>query len=217
MLEIRHLKKYYGSLPVYEDFSLTVGEGETLAVLGNSGAGKTTLLNIVAGLLPFDGGEIAGLPERVGYIFQSDRLVPHFTVEQNLCLVAEKERVFKALGKAGLKEFAGYYPARLSAGMSRRVAILRAFLYDAPLILMDEPFRNLDLALKVRLMDFYASLARERKNSAIFVTHDVAEAACLADRAVIIGGGKVLLDISVTDRKEAAEKLEAYFLSERQE
>ncbi len=108
MLEIRHLKKYYGSLPVYEDFSLTVGEGETLAVLGNSGAGKTTLLNIVAGLLPFDGGEIAGLPERIGYIFQSDRLVPHFTVEQNLCLVAEKERVFKALGKAGLEEFAGY-------------------------------------------------------------------------------------------------------------
>lgn len=211
MLEIVHLKKSYGSLEVYGDFSLTLKEGETLAVMGNSGAGKSTLLHIVAGLLEADGGEIRGLPERVSYVFQDDRLVPHFTVLENLSLVADIARAEAALEEAGLIAFAKQYPSRLSAGMSRRVAILRAFLYDAPLILMDEPFRNLDLALKYRLMDFYAELKAKSPKSALFVTHDIKEAAYLADRTAVIEGGKIVFETDMKD-SSAERRLTDYFL-----
>ncbi len=212
MLEIRHLKKYYGDLCVYEDFSLSAEDGKTLAVLGASGAGKTTLLNIAAGLLPFDGGEIFGRPERVSYVFQSDRLVRHMTVLENLRLVADEARAKEYLVRAKLSEFADQYPARLSAGMSRRVAILRAFLYDAPLVLMDEPFRNLDLTLKYELMNFYKKLQETEKRTGIFVTHDVKEAAYLADRVLVLEKGAAALDLAVKDRREAEEILSKYFL-----
>ncbi|PWM74560.1 MAG: ABC transporter [Bacillota bacterium] len=215
MLEFKNLKKRYGDLCVYEDFSLSVAENETLAVLGDSGAGKTTLLNIAAGLLGYDGGEISGLPDKVSYVFQSDRLVPHLTVLENLKLVAGEREALSALERAGLKDFSAAYPARLSAGMSRRVAILRAFLYDAPLVLMDEPFRNLDLTLKYKLMDFYAQLKSERPKTALFVTHDIKEAVYLADRAVIVEKGRVALDIKIADKTAAEASLSNYFLQKK--
>lgn len=194
MLEIKNLTKKYGNLTVYENFSLTVGDGEVLALMGDSGSGKTTLLNILAGLTGYE-GVIEGLPEKVGYVFQHDRLVPHFTVLENLTLVGDKEKAEKYLAAAGLEEFKNEYPARLSAGMSRRVAILRAFLYGAPLLLLDEPFRNLDLSLKLRLMEFFKSLNAEEKRTVIFVTHDPGEAEFIADRAVVVKrGGEVLFD-----------------------
>ncbi len=211
MLEIKNLKKYYGDLRVYEDFSLCIADGETLAVLGASGAGKTTLLNIVAGILPYDGGELIGVPEKVSYIFQTDRLIKHMTVLENLTLVSGEERAKEYLAWAGLADFAGEYPSRLSAGMSRRVAILRAFLYDAPLVLMDEPFRNLDLTLKYELMEFYKSLSVNK--TALFVTHDVTEAAYLADRVIVLEKGQIVSDIAVKDRAATEETLKNYFFS----
>lgn len=211
MLEIRNLKKYYGDLCVYEDFSLSVADGATLAVLGASGAGKTTLLNIVAGILPFDGGELVNVPEKVSYIFQSDRLIKHMTVLENLTLVADEKRAKDYLLRAKLADFAGEYPLHLSAGMSRRVAILRAFLYDAPLVLMDEPFRNLDLALKYELMEFYKSLSENK--TALFVTHDVTEAAYLADRVIVLEKGRIAMDLAVKNRANTEETLKQYFFS----
>lgn len=211
MFEIKNLKKYYGDLRVYEDFSFSVADGETLAVLGASGAGKTTLLNIVAGILPYDGGELIGVPEKVSYIFQTDRLIKHMTVLENLTLVSDEERAKEYLARAGLADFAGEYPSRLSAGMSRRVAILRAFLYDAPLVLMDEPFRNLDLTLKYELMEFYKSLSVNK--TALFVTHDVTEAAYLADRVIVLEKGQIVSDIAVKDRAATEEALKNYFFS----
>ena len=214
MLILEKIGKKYGELTVFEDFSLSVEEGETLAILGDSGAGKTTLLNLIAGLTDFE-GTIRNLPERTGYIFQEDRLVPHFTVLENLKLVATEESATSALRKAGLADFAKEYPARLSAGMKRRVAILRAFLYDAPLLLMDEPFRNLDLTLKYTLMDFFRQLRLERDVTALFVTHDVEEAVCLAQRAIVLEKGKIVQDIKIGDGKETSGILRGYFLEKR--
>lgn len=202
MIELKNITKKYGDLTVYENFSLAIEEGKTLAVLGDSGSGKTTLLNIIAGLTDYS-GEITGLPEKKGYVFQTDRLVPHMTVLENLKLVADEDRAKSYLESAGLSEFAGEYPSRLSAGMSRRVAILRAFLYGAPLLLMDEPLRNLDLSLKYRLMEFFKTLKARENSTVIFVTHDIAEAAALADRAVVIKrGGEVVFDKSEFTAKE---------------
>ena len=186
MLEIRHLKKYYGDLCVYEDFSLSAEDGKTLAVLGASGAGKTTLLNIAAGLLPFDGGEIFGRPERVSYVFQSDRLVRHMTVLENLRLVADEARAKEYLVRAKLSEFADQYPARLSAGMSRRVAILRAFLYDAPLVLMDEPFKGLDEALSHRIIERIREKQMKEERIILFTSHNPDEIRLLADEVIYL-------------------------------
>lgn len=214
MLTFKNIEKRYGDLVVFSDFSLSVGENETLAVLGDSGAGKTTLLNIAAGLTEYK-GEIENLPDKVGYVFQNDRLVMHLSVLENLKLVASESAARAALERAGLKDFMNEYPARLSAGMSRRVAMLRAFLYDAPLLLMDEPFRNLDLTLKYKLMDFYAGMQAERPKTALFVTHEIDEAVYLSSRAVIIEGGLVALDIPVKDKDEARRALTAYFLDKK--
>lgn len=211
MIEIKNLKKSFGDLAVYKDFSLTINDGETVAFMGDSGAGKTTLLNILAGLLSYD-GNIDGLPQKIGYIFQTDRLVPHMTVKQNLMLVAPEEKVINYVDKVGLSEFLDTYPSKLSAGMSRRIAVLRAFLYGAPLLLMDEPFRNLDLSLKYKVMDFFKSLNLEENKTTVFVTHDIEEATYIADRVVVIRrGGEILFDEKVEE--QTATKLKNLFLN----
>lgn len=211
MIEIKNLKKSFGDLAVYKDFSLTINDGETVAFMGDSGAGKTTLLNILAGLLSYD-GNIDGLPQKIGYIFQTDRLVPHMTVKQNLMLVAPEEKVLNYVDKVGLSEFLDTYPSKLSAGMSRRIAVLRAFLYGAPLLLMDEPFRNLDLSLKYKVMDFFKSLNLEENKTTVFVTHDIEEATYIADRVVVIRrGGEILFDEKVEE--QTATKLKNLFLN----
>lgn len=211
MIEIKNLKKNFGSLIVYDGFSLTLNDGEITAVMGDSGSGKTTLLNILAGLTHYD-GEINGLPEKKGYIFQTDRLIPHMTVRKNLELVATPQKVEEYIAKVGLSDFIDEYPKRLSAGMSRRIAVLRAFLYDAPLLLMDEPFRNLDLSLKYKIMDFFKSINEAEKRTAVFVTHDIEEAVYLADRVVVIRrGGEILFD-EKTDKNQTENKLKRLFL-----
>lgn len=210
MIEIKNLKKNFGSLTVYDGFSLTLNDGETTAVMGDSGSGKTTLLNILAGLTNYD-GEINGLPEKKGYIFQTDRLIPHMTVRKNLELVATPQKVEEYIAKVGLLDFIDEYPKRLSAGMSRRIAVLRAFLYDAPLLLMDEPFRNLDLSLKYKIMDFFKSINETEKRTAVFVTHDIEEASYVADRVVVIRrGGEILFDEKI-DKEQTENKLKRLF------
>ena len=195
MIEIKSLSKKYGNLPVFENFNLSLTDGTVTALMGDSGSGKTTLLNVLAGLTSYS-GEIFGLPEKKGYVFQSDRLIPHMTVKQNLMLVSDEQKVNEFLEKANLYEFRNEYPSRLSAGMSRRVAILRAFLFGAPLLLMDEPFTNLDLSLKYKLMNFFCQLNAEERKTTLFVTHDVDEAVNMADRVVVIKrGGEIVYDV----------------------
>lgn len=214
MLKISNFTKRYGALTVFENFNLEIADGTTLALLGDSGVGKTTLLTAVAKLTDYE-GEILPATGRVSYVFQTDRLVPHMTVLENLTLVAPQNRAKEYLERAGLTEFSAMYPRRLSAGMARRVAVLRAFLFDAPLMLMDEPFRNLDLSLRYKLMDFYKQLAADNPRTTVFVTHDVKEAAYLADRAVVIGRGGIIADIKNTDPELTEKKLIKLFIDEK--
>lgn len=188
MSKIINLTKKYGDKTVYNNFNLEIFDNEILAVMGNSGCGKTTLLNIIAGLTDYQ-GEINIKRDKISYIFQDDRLIPHLTVLQNLKLTSPDKDVKNALKEVGLSEYENAYPESLSTGMKRRVAILRAYLYDADIMLMDEPFRNLDLALKIKLMDFFKKLRINKPMTTIFVTHDVEEAVSLADRIAIISNG----------------------------
>lgn len=203
MITLKNVTKKYGEKTVFQNFNLEVEDNKITAILGESGSGKTTLLNMIARLTTFN-GEISGA-ERVSMVFQRDRLVPHLTVKENILLVNENADVSALLSSVGLLGAEDFYPKDLSAGMARRVAIIRAFSFAAPLLLMDEPLVNLDLALKFSIMEQIKSLKEQTGKTVLMVTHDVKEAAFLADRTIVISGGEIIYDKA--EKSEDTEKV----------
>ena len=192
------------------DLALEVAAGEFVALVGPSGCGKTTFLNIVAGLDHDFTGEVRlaprpdGRPARVGYVFQEPRLLPWRTVYENIALVLPPHRadavVMDMLKAVGLPQAQDLYPPQLSVGMSRRVAIARAFAIQPELLLMDEPFVSLDHDTVEQLRGLLLKLWHGRPTTVLFVTHDIREALVLADRLVLLSGGpgRVVADVPVS-------------------
>ncbi|TCO73251.1 ABC transporter ATP-binding protein [Rhodovulum euryhalinum] len=192
---------------VLAPLDLTVRPGEAVAVLGPSGAGKSTLLKIVAGLLPhrgrvlLGGGELTGLPPHrrgIGYMSQDLHLFPHLSVANNLHLplvfrgldrAARAARVAETLALCAIDHRASRRPASLSGGERQRAALARALVCRPRLLLLDEPFANLDHATRGALWREVDALRRRLGITALIVTHDPAEAAALADRSVRIADG----------------------------
>lgn len=195
---LRDVGKRYGDRVALEHITLEFPEGAITAVLGESGAGKTTLLNVLAGQTSFT-GESEGA-KSCSYLFQSPKLLPNLTAEQNLRFVLPKEKwgeVRAMLCRVGLAGREGALPRQLSGGERQRVAIARAFLYPHELLLMDEPFSSLDLSLKKTLMELVAELWEGTRQTVVFVTHDVHEAAVLAHRAVVLKRGRIAAELSL--------------------
>ena len=192
MIEIKNLTKSYGKSTVYENFSLALEEGKITCILGESGSGKTTLLNCMAGLTEYS-GEISAV--KCSYVFQSPRLVPNLTVKQNLTLVgADEEKVLNMLKSVHLEDKIKAYPKTLSGGQAQRVALARAFLFESDMLLMDEPFSSLDLKLKAEMRELFLQIWRNDGRTVLFVTHDADEALSLADRLLVLKGGKAVFD-----------------------
>ncbi|MEC4747488.1 ATP-binding cassette domain-containing protein [Methylomicrobium sp. Wu6] len=176
------------------NFELTLNAGEFVCLVGPSGCGKTTLLNIVAALDQDYDGEIRidrrQARPKIGYIFQNPRLLPWRTVRENIELVLQgrdaAETVDFMLETMQLTRFQHVYPERLSLGMSRRVAIIRAFAIDPELLLMDEPFVSLDPPTARQVRELLLELWRKRPHTVLFVTHDLREAIALADRLIFL-------------------------------
>ncbi len=192
---ISKISKKFGELEVLNQLSLRLEEHQLICILGPSGCGKTTLLNIISGVLPADQGEIVGLHDKtISYLFQETRLLPWKTVGENIDFVL-KDRLSKSqraqaiaryVEMVGLKDFINYYPDQLSGGMKQRVAIARAFAYPADILLMDEPFKGLDVQLKTSLMQAFSDLWMMDQRSTIFVTHDIDEALLLGDTIYVL-------------------------------
>ena len=203
-----------GGRALLDTLSLAVEEGETLAVIGRSGSGKTTALKLVNALLMPTMGEVrvAGrattawdairLRRRTGYVIQEMGLFPHLTVARNVGLVPELEgwprerigqRVEELLALVGLPaaEFAGRYPHQLSGGQRQRVGVARALAADPPLLLLDEPFGALDPITRAELQREFRALQARLRKTAIFVTHDMREAALVGDRIAVVAGGRL--------------------------
>ncbi len=196
-LRLSHIHKHFGDLYVLKDLNMNLEEHKLVCILGPSGCGKTTLLNIISGVIAPDQGEITGLTGKtISYLFQEPRLLPWKTAVQNIDFVlkdklsqAEREILIKNyIEIVGLKGFEGYYPSQLSGGMKQRVSIVRAFAYPSDILLMDEPFKGLDLQLKTAVMQAFLNLWLMEKRSAIFVTHDIDEAVLLGDEIYILSG-----------------------------
>ena len=180
-----------------------VFDGEFVAIVGPSGCGKSTILNMIGGLVPpssgaalVDGAPVTAVaPPRVGYVFQKDTVFPWRTVARNIGLgleyrgVAPPERarrVREAIALAGLEGFEDAFPGTLSGGMRQRVALMRTLVVDPEILLMDEPFGALDTHTKLTLHAELLTLWEARRQTVVFVTHDLSEAITLADRVVVM-------------------------------
>ncbi len=191
-ISIRNLCKTYGNLTVYDNFNLEIEEGKVTCILGESGSGKTTLLNCIARLTDFS-GEIPEL--KCSYVFQSPRLVPNLTVYKNLSLVLDdSEKINAILQKVRLSEKANEYPRNLSGGQAQRAGLARAFLAVSDIILLDEPFASLDLKLKTEMERLFFEIRKADNRTALFVTHDIDEAINVANRIIVLKGGKTVFD-----------------------
>ena len=166
----------------------------TTCILGPSGCGKTTLLNIISGMLPADKGKVIGFEnENIGFVFQEDRLIPWKSVYDNIDFVIRgkidkknrREIINKYLNLVGLEYYKDYYPNSLSGGMKQRISILRAFIYPSEILIMDEPFKSLDINTKEVVTKFFLNLKKSRDKTCIIVTHDIEEAAILGDNITI--------------------------------
>jgi len=218
-LVIRNLCKTYFDpyagthVTAVSDVSLTVEQGEFVAIVGPSGCGKTTILNMVAGFLPPTSGEIilndrpvkGPGPER-GVVFQSFALFPWKTVLENVAfgprmrglLKAECEKTAREyLALAGLADAADRYPNELSGGMQQRVGVVRALANNPEVLLMDEPFASVDAQTRMTLQEELTRIWQERRPTIIFITHDVGEAVFLANRVVVLSKGAVLKELAV--------------------
>ncbi len=218
-LVIRNLCKTYFDpyagthVTAVSDVSLTVEQGEFVAIVGPSGCGKTTILNMVAGFLPPTSGEIilndrpvkGPGPER-GVVFQSFALFPWKTVLENVAFgprmrglpKAECEKTAREyLALAGLADAAERYPNELSGGMQQRVGVVRALANNPEVLLMDEPFASVDAQTRMTLQEELTRIWQERRPTIIFITHDVGEAVFLANRVVVLSKGAVLKELAV--------------------
>jgi len=205
-----------GGISVLEEIGFRVRRGELICILGPSGCGKSTLLKILAGFMPPSTGAVrlngkpAGRPgpERC-VVFQEDALFAWLTVRENIAFGLrgramtrrEKERaVDRFLSLVGLADFADYLPAEISGGMKQRVSLARVLILRPEILLMDEPFAALDAQTREEMQDLLLRLWSELSHTIVFVTHDVGEAALLADRVLLFdrAPGRIKEEIRIT-------------------
>ena len=209
-VDIRSVKKSFGRVQVLHGVDIGIDDGEFVVLVGPSGCGKSTLLRMIAGLENITSGEIRIGPrvvnniapkERdIAMVFQNYALYPHMTVFDNMAFSMKlagrsreeiRERVDKAAKILGLTDYLDRYPRQLSGGQRQRVAMGRAIVRDPQVFLFDEPLSNLDAKLRVQMRTEIKELHQRLKTTSIYVTHDQIEAMTMADKIVVMNGGKV--------------------------
>ena len=209
LLELDHISKIYGDLHAVDDLSLTVPQGEWLAIVGSSGSGKTTLMNMIGcmdtpskGSVSLEGRKLEDLnadqladvrKNLIGLVFQKFYLVPHLTAVENVMVaqyyhsVVDEKQALEALKKVGLKDRAHHLPSQLSGGEQQRVCVARALINNPKLILADEPTGNLDEKNEKIVLDLFRQL-HDQGTTVIVVTHDALVASC-AQREIMLNHG----------------------------
>ncbi len=231
MLEVKNISKTYPgeALGAVKDVSLNVGANEVLALVGKSGSGKSTLLQIVAGLMKPDSGEVVFQGERlkdpeeqliagheaIKMVFQDFQVKPNMTVEENIKYkllqfdkIYQSNRTSELLEICHLMAFRNRKPSELSGGQKQRLSIARALADDPALLLMDEPFSNLDPLTKEALLMELIDIVNHEQLSLIFVTHDTKDAMLIADKVAFVSSGKVIQNDTIKNIYEKPENLE---------
>ena len=218
MIELSSVRKSFGEKSVLKDLMLNIKKNEWISLVGPSGCGKTTALNIISGLIKPDYGTIVldgtvvneerdgkttyVQPSKrgIGYVFQNYSLFPHMTVQDNVAYGLKanhsqndqiRSRILSLLDLVRLRGFSKYYPHQLSGGQKQRVALARALATDPKILLLDEPLSALDAQLRESLRIEFKNLLRSIEVTAIYVTHDLAEACTMSDRIAVMGDGRI--------------------------
>ena len=215
MIELERLTKRYGEATAVDGLTLEVKEGELLVLLGGSGCGKTTTLKMInrlieptSGSIRIDGADATGVPahelrRRIGYVFQKIGLFPHMTIAENIAITPDllgwdaartSDRVDELLELVELdpSEMRERVPTALSGGQQQRVGVARALAAEPSVMLLDEPFGALDPLTRDRLQESFTRIRRRLGLTAIFVTHDMAEALLLGDRIAVMDAGELV-------------------------
>jgi iron(III) transport system ATP-binding protein len=215
-VQVRNLTKSFGTTRVLDDVTFAAAHGELVTLLGPSGCGKTTTLMSIAGLETPDRGAItcgniqffdadakvhlAAESRNVGIVFQTYAIWPHMTVANNVAFPLQirrrprseiSRRVTEVLSLVEMGSYAARYPYQLSGGQQQRVALARALAHKPDLLLLDEPFSNLDAKLRERARIWFRVLQRRLEMTTIFVTHDQDEALSMSDRILVMDGGRI--------------------------
>jgi NitT/TauT family transport system ATP-binding protein len=201
LVEIKRLSKTYhqqtGEVHAVKDFSLSIREGDFIAIVGPSGCGKSTILSIFGNIESKSSGKIKYNKENteVGYMLQDDTLFQWLTILEN-CLLGlkikkkltkeNKKKTINLLKTYGLGEFIDYYPNSLSGGMRQRVALIRTLASNPDILLLDEPFSALDYQTRLAVSDDVYKIIKKENKTAIMVTHDIAEAISMADKIIVL-------------------------------
>jgi osmoprotectant transport system ATP-binding protein len=214
VIVLSHVQKSFGGKEALARTDLTIEGERCLALVGPSGSGKSTILRLVLGLVPPDAGTITiggdvldsrtapAVRLRMGYVIQDGGLFPHLNAEDNAVIVARqngwtaaraKSRLDALIDLVGLSpEHLRRYPVELSGGERQRVGLMRALMLDPPILLFDEPLAALDPLIRVRLQEDLRRIFRELKKTVLFVTHDLTEAAYVADEIALLHDGKII-------------------------
>ena len=209
-VDISDVVKTYGGLQVIHGVDLSIADGEFVVLVGPSGCGKSTLLRMIAGLEDISGGtisiggsvvnDLAPKERNIAMVFQNYALYPHMTVAQNMAFSLRlsrvpreemRQKVQNAAAILGLENLLDRYPAQLSGGQRQRVAMGRSIVRDPAVFLFDEPLSNLDAKLRVQMRTEIGELHQRLRTTTVYVTHDQIEAMTMADRIVVMNGGRV--------------------------
>lgn len=233
ILSIQNITKTFdnGKVVALNNVSFDLKTGNVLAVVGESGSGKTTLIRIIAGLEVLDSGAVSlrdsvvisekvfVAPEKrnVGMVFQDYALFPHMTVFKNIAYGLsksddKKQRVKEVLDLVGLPDVPKRYPHELSGGQQQRIALARALAPKPELLILDEPFSNLDALLRAQIREEISSIVRKTNTTAIFVTHDIKDALAISDEIMVLQNGVIMQygktkDVAENPNNEYVKKL----------
>jgi phospholipid/cholesterol/gamma-HCH transport system ATP-binding protein len=240
VIEIKNLKKSFGSQMVLSNVSMKLQKGENLVVLGKSGTGKSVLIKCIVGLLNFEGGsidvfgksvtglsriELSELRQKTGFLFQSGALYDSMSVKQNLEFplrrtkrgLTEKEiseKVATVLENVGLADALNKMPSQLSGGMRKRISLARTIIVDPMIILYDEPTTGLDPVTSDEISSLINEVQKKYKTSSIIITHDINCARTTANRAIMLREGEVYSEGTISEFEQSADPLiESFFRS----
>src|ERR1700757_3232838 len=224
LVQLKDVSKNYGDTPALNPTSLSVERGKTTVLIGPSGCGKSTLLRLIIGLIEPDSGSIQfdaepvmaeninALRRRIGYVIQEGGLFPHLTARANVLLMArhvgksQEEMQKRLLELCELTRFSGNllsrYPVELSGGQRQRVSLMRALMLSPELLLLDEPLGALDPLVRAALQKDLKEIFARLQQTALLVTHDLAEAAYLGDAIVLMGEGRIVQQGTIVDLRD---------------
>ncbi len=207
---LKHINKTYGDKFVIKDFSIDITDMGITGFFGRSGCGKTTLLNIISGIIKDFTGEMTHSAKNISFVFQENRLLPWINVLNNVIIVIKskkdnseyEDRAKYLLERLGLANDIYKYSGELSGGMMQRVNIARALMYDFDMLIMDEPFKGIDAAMKEKVMELIKEELGQRP--ALFISHDVSEMLKMCEEVFIMDGTpiKVIKHLKLQTDKE---------------